>query len=133
MKESIPLTWRRIPERYRLKGSQCETCSTTFFPPRIICPKCRRKGKMKEFHFAGKGKVFTFTEIHSPASGFENQVPYLFAIIELDEGAKLSAQIVDARKEDVKIGDKVEAVFRKIQSDDPEGLIHYGFKFRLVK
>ena len=36
-------------------------------------------------------------------------------------------------EKDVKIGDPVEVVFRKIQEDGEEGLIHYGFKFRLVK
>lgn len=70
--------------------------------------------------------------IHSPASGFEEQVPYVFAIIDLDEGPRVTGQIVDVCKQDVQIGDSVEAVFRKIQSDDPEGLIHYGFKFRLI-
>ncbi len=133
MKESIPLTWRRIPERYRLRGNKCVACSTTYFPPRIVCPKCRRKGKLEPMNFKGNGKVYSFTEISSPASGFEEQVPYVFAIIELDEGPRVTGQIVDARNHDVNIGDKVEAVFRKIQSDDPEGLIHYGFKFRLVK
>lgn len=133
MKESIPLTWRRIPERYRMKGTKCTTCSTNYFPPRIVCAKCRRKGKLETFYFKGNGKVYSFTEISSPASGFEEQVPYVFAIIELDEGARVTGQIVDATKADVKIGAKVESVFRKLQSEDPEGLIHYGFKFRLVK
>lgn len=82
--------------------------------------------------FAGTGKVFTFTEVSAPPEGFEDQVPYILAIIELDEGAKITGQIVDAHKDSVKIGSRVESVFRVIQRDDPEGLIHYGFKFRLV-
>ncbi|MFH1393256.1 MAG: Zn-ribbon domain-containing OB-fold protein [Candidatus Micrarchaeota archaeon] len=132
MKESIPLTWRRIPERYLLLGVKCETCGKAYFPKRPICPKCRRKGKLVNVQFAGKGKVFSFTEISAAAAGFEDAVPYVLAIIELDEGARLTAQIVDARGADVKIGDRVEQVFRIIQKDDPEGLIHYGFKFRLI-
>jgi uncharacterized protein len=131
MKESIPLTWRRIPTRYRLLGVRCETCKTSYFPKRRICPHCRRKGKIIDVQFAGKGKVFSFTEVTSPPEGFEDQVPYMLAIIELDEGAKLTAQIVDAHRDDVKIGSRVERVFRIIQRDDPEGLIHYGFKFKL--
>ncbi len=132
MKESIPLTWRRIPERYRLLGVRCDTCNTSYFPKRTICPHCRRKGKLNEVKFAGKGKIYSFTEVSAPPEGFEDQIPYVLAIIELDEGAKLTAQIVDAHKEDVKIGSKVEMVFRVIQKDDPEGLIHYGFKFKLA-
>lgn len=132
MRESIPLNWRRIPERYRMLGVKCETCAQTYFPKRSICPKCRRKGKITEMKFSGKGKVFSFTEVTSPPEGFEDQVPYVLAIIELDEGAKLTAQIVDAHMNDIKIGSRVEQVFRVIQKDDPEGLIHYGFKFKLV-
>lgn len=132
MKESIPLTWRRIPERYRLLGVKCTTCSTTYFPKRPICPNCRRKGKLEEMKFSGKGKIFSFTEITAAPVGFEDQVPYVLAIIELEEGARLTGQVVDVSGEDVKIGAKVEQVFRVIQKDDPEGLVHYGFKFRLI-
>ncbi|MBU0591956.1 Zn-ribbon domain-containing OB-fold protein [Candidatus Micrarchaeota archaeon] len=132
MKESIPLTWRKIPERYRLIGVTCKTCNTAYFPKRTICPQCRRKGKLEETQFSGKGKVFSFTEVTSPPDGFEDQVPYVLAIIELEEGAKVTGQIVDAKIKDVNIGSKVEKVFRVIQRNDPEGLIHYGFKFKLV-
>lgn len=132
MKESIPLTWRKIPARYRLLGVKCTACSTCYFPKRPVCPKCRRKGKLEEVRYSGKGKVYSFTEITSSPIAFEDQVPYVLAIIELDEGVKVTGQIVDARASDVKIGSHVETVFRVIQRDDPEGLIHYGFKFRLV-
>ncbi|MBD3210683.1 transcriptional regulator [Candidatus Micrarchaeota archaeon] len=131
MKESIPLTWRRIPERYRILGTKCETCGTNYFPKRLVCPKCRRKGKLSEVRFSGKGSVYSFTEISAPPEGFEDQVPYVLAIIELDEGVRLTSQIVDSHKDDVKIGSRVEQVFRVIQRDDPEGVVHYGFKFRL--
>ena len=133
MRESIPLTWRRIPERYRMLGVKCVSCGSAYFPKRSICPSCRRKGKLEEVRFSGKGKVYSYTEVTSPPEGFEDQVPYVLAIIELDEGARLTGQIVDATNSDVKIGSRVEQVFRVIQRDDPEGLVHYGFKFRLVQ
>ncbi len=130
MKESISLGWRRIPERYRLEGTKCQTCGTVYFPSRVICPKCRRKGKLEKIRLSGKGTIYSYTIIHAPATGFERFVPYIFAIVELEEGPKVSGQVIDVGPEKVHIGMKVEAVFRKIQSDDPEGLIHYGFKFK---
>ncbi len=133
MKESIPLTWRRIPERYRLVGVECEQCGTKYFPTRMLCPKCRRKGKLKEIQYSGRGKVHSHTTIYSAPTGFEDEIPYVIAIIELDEGVKVLGQIDDCNPEDVKIGSKVEKIFRIIQREDPEGLIHYGFKFKLVK
>jgi hypothetical protein len=129
----LPLTWRRIPERYGLIGSECEICRTKYFPVRRICPNCRRRGKMKEVKFSGKGKVYSYTVVHSPPTGFELDVPYIMAIVELQEGPKLTAQIVDFNSKDIKIGTQVEMVFRKIQEDGKEGLIHYGFKFKVVK
>lgn len=133
MRSSIPLTWRRIPERYRIIGTKCTTCNVSYFPTRVICPKCRRKGKIEKTEFSGKGKIFSFTEISSAPAGFEEQAPYVLALVELDEGPRLTTQIGDVRGSELKIGDTVKAVFRSIQRDDPEGLIHYGFKFKLAK
>ena len=88
---------------------------------------------MKDVQLSGKGKIFSFTRIHVPPSGFEEQAPYTMVIVELEEGVKITGQLVDSSFDDVNIGDKVEVAFRVIQSNDPYGLIHYGFKFRKVK
>ena len=132
MKESISLTWRRIPERYRLEGTKCKTCNSVYFPKREVCPKCRSKGVLEKFTFSGKGKIYSFTKVHVPPKGFEDQSPYSLAIVELEEGARLTAQIIDSDDKKIKIGAPVEAVFRVIQKDNPEGLIHYGFKFKII-
>jgi len=131
--ENLAITWRRLPERYRLTGSSCENCKTAYFPTRKLCPKCRRKGRIATKQFSGKGTVYSFTEVASGPVGFELESPYVLAIIELEEGPRLTAQIVGISEKDVKIGDSVEMVFRKIQEDSAEGLIHYGYKFRLLR
>ena len=131
--ENLAITWRRIPERYRLTGSACETCKTNYFPTRKLCPKCRRKGKIVMKQFSGKGKVYSFTEVTAGPAGFELEVPYVLAIVELSEGPRLTAQVVGVSEKDVSIGVPVEMIFRKIMEDSKEGLIHYGYKFRLLK
>ena len=131
--ENLAITWRRIPERYRLVGTACENCRTKYFPTRKLCPKCRRKGKIVAKQFCGRGKIYSFSEVASGPVGFELEVPYVLAIIELEEGPKLTAQVVGISEKDIKIGDAVEMVFRKIQEDGKEGPIHYGYKFRLVR
>ncbi len=131
--ENLAITWRRIPERYRLSGSACETCKTNYFPTRKLCPKCRRKGKIVMKQFSGKGKVYSFTGVTSGPPGFELEAPYVLAIIELEEGPRLTAQVVGVKGQDVSIGAHVEMIFRKILEDSPEGLLHYGYKFRLLK
>ena len=131
---AVPRFWREIPQRYNLIGNQCEVCTKVYFPPRESCPYCRRKsiGKMKDLKFSGKGKVVTYTIIHEAPENFEGQAPYPIAIIQLEEGPKITAQIVDCKLEDVKIGMKVKSTFRKIQEDGSIGAIYYGYKFKPV-
>ncbi|MDO5820409.1 MAG: Zn-ribbon domain-containing OB-fold protein [Methanobrevibacter sp.] len=129
----IVRTWRHIQQRYNLVGTKCNTCGKVYFPSRVICPDCRRKGDLEPIEFSGKGKIYTFSIVRSPSDDFKKIAPYPVAIVELDEGAKVTAQIVDADIDDIEIGDPVEMVFRKIREDGPGGVITYGFKFKIVK
>jgi len=128
----LALMWRRIPERYNLIGTHCERCGTNYFPSRPICPECRRKGKVVKKKFSGKGVIYSYTLVTAPPSGFELEAPYPMAIIQLEEGARVTAQLVETDYAKVKLGAHVELAFRKIQEENTEGLIHYGFKFRVV-
>jgi uncharacterized OB-fold protein len=135
MKSDVARFWRAIPQRYNLIGNQCGSCEKIFFPPRETCPECRRKsiGKMKDYKLNGKGKIVTYTIIHVGPEDFEKQIPYPIAIIKLDEGPCITAQIVDCKPEEVKIGMNVESTFRKIQQDGHIGAIYYGYKFKLAE
>ncbi|MBM4241452.1 MAG: Zn-ribbon domain-containing OB-fold protein [Euryarchaeota archaeon] len=125
--------WRHIPQRYNLIGSKCLECGKVFFPKRIICPECRRKGQLEDIKLRGEGKIYTYSIINTPTDEFKTIAPYVVAIVELDDGAKITTQIVDCNPEDVKIGDEVEMVFRKIREEGDDGVISYGFKFRIKK
>ena len=125
--------WRHIQQRYNLIGSKCTNCGRVFFPPRVICPDCRRKGNIEDIKFSGKGKIYTYSIVRSPSSDFKIEAPYAVAIIELEEGAKLTAQIVDTDIDNINIGDPVEMVFRNISEDGADGVISYGYKFKVVK
>ena len=85
---------------------------------------------MNDFKLSGKGEVVTHTIIHVGPEDFEEQVPYPIAIIKLEEGPQITAQIVDCPIDNVKIGLKVESTFRKIQQDGHAGAIYYGYKFK---
>lgn len=131
MLESIPLGWRLKRQKYNLIGTKCKTCSKPFFPPRSLCPSCRRRGEIEEFQFSGRGTVESFTIIRVAPKGFESQTPYAVGIIKLDEGPKMSGQIV-GNPENVEMGKNVRPVFRKMFEDGPEGVIQYGIKFEIV-
>ncbi len=125
--------WRETPRRYNLGGSRCAICSTVYFPPRSVCPTCsahrQSLGKMEPFHLSGEGEVVTFSIVHEAAEGFEMQVPYALAIVQTIEGPLLTGQVVNIAPEEVKIGLKVRATFRKLREEGPAGVIHYGYKF----
>ena len=85
---------------------------------------------MSELKLSGKGEIITYTIIHVAPENFEEQVPYPVAIVQLEEGPRVTAQIVDCDIKDVKIGMKVEATFRRIQEEGWTGAIYYGYKFK---
>ena len=129
----IVRTWRHIQQRYNLIGSKCTNCDGVYFPPRVICPKCRRKGNIETIQFKGKGKIHSFSIVETPTDDFKTIAPYAVAIIELEEGAKLTSQLVECNLDEIEIGDPVEMVFRKIREDGEDGVISYGFKFKPIK
>ncbi len=128
----VPRFWREIPNRYNLIGMRCGKCNKVFFPPRYLCPRCRRIGKLEPYKLNGRGKVISYTITHVAPNGFEDQVPYALAIIELDEGPRLTAQITDCDPSKVDIDSRVEVVFRRIGQEGEDGPIYYGYKFKLV-
>lgn len=127
---AVSAHWRKYKERYRLLGMKCDTCGSIRFPKGNVCPNCRRLGKIKPIQLSGKGKVYSYTVIRSAPEGFEVFTPYAIAVVELEEGVRITSQVVDCKPEDVQIGMPVEACFRKIREEGKEGVICYGFKFR---
>ena len=129
---AVPRFWREIPSRYNLIGTKCGNCDTIFFPPRHICLKCHRIGKLDPYKLNGRGKVVSHSTVHVPSAGFEDLAPYSLAIIELEEGPRVTGQITDCDPDDVKIDDEVELVFRNMGEEGNDGLIYYGYKFRPI-
>ncbi len=85
----------------------------------------------ERFTFAGTGEVYSFTTLQDPPEGFEDQAPYTLALIKLDEGPLITAQLTDLDGP-IAIGDRVEMVTRKLTTEGPRGMIVYGYKFRKI-
>lgn len=85
----------------------------------------------EQFTFAGTGEVYSFTTVQETPEGFDDQAPYMLALIKLDEGPLITAQLTDVDGE-VAIGDRVEMVTRKLTTEGARGMIVYGYKFRKV-
>ena len=120
--------WREIPQRYRLEAGKCKKCGTICFPPRLICPECNLR-EFEAIRLAEKGKIVTYTVIRVPPQQFTDQAPYAVGIVELDDGVKLTGQIVDCDFDDLKIGLRLKIEFRKIFQEGESGILCYGYKF----
>lgn len=83
----------------------------------------------ERFTFAGTGEIYSYTTVQEAPEGFEGQAPYVLALVKLDEGLLITAQITDL-DELPTIGDRVEMVTRKLTTEGPRGMIVYGYKFR---
>jgi uncharacterized OB-fold protein len=87
----------------------------------------------EHFAFSGFGEVFSFTTVQDAPEAFKEQSPYMLALIKLDEGAMVTAQLTDLDSNDsIHIGDRVEMVTRKLMTEGKRGVIVYGYKFRKV-
>lgn len=81
---------------------------------------------------SGRGEVYSFSTMYNVPRGYEGQAPYTVALIKLDDGPMVTAQLTDVDSADVQIGLHVEMVTRKLREDGDEGQIIYGYKFRPV-
>lgn len=83
-------------------------------------------------NLSGRGEVYSYTVMYNVPQGFEEQKPYVVALVKLAEGPMVTAQLTDVDHNAVAIGMPVEMVTRKLREDGPEGQIIYGYKFRPI-
>lgn len=126
----VPRYWRTEKQRYSLIGEKCPHCQTRLFPPRDICTSCGGDAK-QPYPFSGRGEVYSYTTVLDPPAGFEENAPYTIALVKLEEGPMITAQLTDLGDNPVEIGMPVEMVTRRLRQDgDERGMIVYGYKFR---
>jgi uncharacterized OB-fold protein len=101
------------------------------FPPRDVCPECGAPAKTP-FAFSGRGEVFSYSTVFQAPASHEEQAPYTVALVKLEEGPLVTAQLTDVDRKDVKIGMSVEMATRVLQSNGDRGAIVYGYKFRPI-
>lgn len=124
-----PQLWRFNQEVYRLIGMKCADCGHITYPRKKICPTCG-SFNLKDYKLSRRGTVHTFCINWVLPPGLEPPVPLV--VVDLEGGGRYQGIIAEvAKPEEIKIGDKVEMVLRKVSSD--RGLNIYGYKFKLVE
>jgi len=129
-RDSVPKFWRVREQYYRLVGVRCTKCGRVYYPPVIKCASCG-SGEVEEVELPSRGRLIYVSTLHQVPTPFEKSKPILLGLVELDNGVRVLAQIVDADG-DIKPGAEVEMVVRRVYVDGRYGLIKYGYKFRPI-
>jgi uncharacterized protein len=97
--------------QHQLRIQRCCACGQYQFFPRLYCAKCF--GQLIEWvNSSGRAKVLSFTIVRRPVSpAFAREVPYVVALVTLEEGPQMMTNIVECAPEDVRIDMPVEVVF----------------------
>jgi uncharacterized OB-fold protein len=101
----------------KLLIQQCEDCKKHIFYPRLLCPHCMSE-ELSWKEVTGRGKIYSFT-IARRAGGpaFTEEVPYVVALVDLDEGVRLMTNIINTPIENVKCDMSVEVIFDKVTEE----------------
>lgn len=103
--------------RNRLVIQECDCCKTRQFYPREFCLTCL-SGDITWIECSGKGRVYTYTINRRAANeALRERVPYVVAAIDLDEGVRMIANIVDSPIEAVRIGSRVQVCFECVNDE----------------
>jgi len=104
-------------KRHELLIQKCEECQKLVFYPKLFCPHCL-SSKLEWVKTSGKGKIYTYSVVHSYApTEFSDDVPYVVAVIELDEGVRLMSNVIDCPLGSIRCDMRVEAVFHDVTEE----------------
>lgn len=98
----------------KLMFQQCRACGTNWHPPMPICPNCHSTN-IDWLAAAGGGTVYTYTVVEHPTHpAFQDRVPYVVAVVELDEGPRVVMNIKNCPVGDVSGGMRVAIFFENV-------------------
>jgi uncharacterized protein len=109
--------------RHELLVFRCKRCGASYWPA-AYCRQCPAEpfyGNMEWTPACGKGTVFAFN-VHRFAfhPSFADELPYVYALITLDEGPNFGTNIIGCDPSEVRIGIRVEAVYEDVQPEEGE-------------
>ncbi len=103
--------------RHELRMQRCDKCARVWYPPSPLCPRCWSR-QFSWTPLSGRGRVSSWVVFHQPYfKGFESEIPYNVAEVELDEGPRLMTNLVGIANHDIRAGMRVEVVYDDVTAD----------------
>lgn len=94
-----------------LAVQRCEDCGALFFPPSTNCPQCLSTSLVWQ-PVSGRGRVWSWIVMHQPyLPSFQDEIPYVVAMIDLDEGPSLMSTLVDIPRDKIAVDLPVQVRF----------------------
>jgi uncharacterized OB-fold protein len=107
----------KASKQHKLLIQECRDCNSKIFYPRKLCPECW-SSNLSWLESSGKGRIFTFSiTMTGVEKKFQEDLPYILALVDLKEGVRMMTNIVECKPEEVKIGMDVEVVFEDITEE----------------
>lgn len=101
----------------KLVIQRCKDCDEYIFYPRIACPYCF-SDNIDWVEASGKGTVYSYTVVENNApSAFINDIPYVVAVVRLEEGVQMLSNIVGCEPCDVRCDMAVNVTFEKLDDE----------------
>lgn len=108
-------TWFDFCRRGELRIQLCRDCERHVFYPRFVCPDCLGS-HLDWVPASGRGSVHTFTVQHRAPASYRGPLPFVVAIVELEEGVRMLTRIA-ADPDSVRIGMPVTVAWARLEDD----------------
>ena len=106
--EALTEPFWELTRAHRLGYQVCQRCQGLVFYPRRHCTHCTSTA-LEWRDSSGKGYIYTFTVMRQHAYPvFQAMIPYVLALVDLDEGFRMLTQIVDVDPAAVRVGQRVQ-------------------------
>jgi uncharacterized OB-fold protein len=104
----------------KLLLKECRACGKAFFYPRGHCPRCWSTDTVWR-ESSGRGTVYTFTVVYqNDLPPFRERLPYVVAVVDLEEGVRMTSNVEGCAPEDVRCGMPVAVAFREEARSEDE-------------
>ena len=122
-KKPLPVTqpwsqefWKGTKQR-KFLIQHCNDCGKNIFYPRKFCPECW-SSNLGWIESKGKGNLHSYTiTMYGVEEKFAEDLPFVLALVDLDEGIRVMSRVVNCEHEDIKCDMPVEVVFEDITEE----------------
>jgi uncharacterized OB-fold protein len=113
--ETVPF-WEATKDG-RLLLKSCNACHAVHYYPRPFCPTCW-SDDVTWIEASGRATLYTHSTVYmNDLPPFGERVPYIAAVVDLEEGPRMMTEIIDCATEDLVIGMALEVSFRELTDE----------------